>query len=420
MSVANPGVSAVIARMPNPEVNLAAYGGIAHPISLIIESPIIMMLSASITLNRDWNTYKRLYRFMIAIGVALTLIHFLAAFTPLYYVIAEKWIGIPQEVLEPARLGLMYMLPWTMAIVYRKFHQGILIRYGHTNAIASGTVIRVLAIAAGIIAAANLTDLPGVAIGSIGHVCGVFFEALYTHFQARPVILHRLKFEPELEKLKWMDFAKFYIPLAMTPFITYIWQPIGSAGISRMPNPVESLAAWSVLSGLLLILNSTGLSYNEIVIALLDRRGSYPVLKRFTSMMVGIAFSVALIIAVTPVADFYFQKLVSVSPHLSDIARGGFRFLVIAPGLIYAQSFFQGIILNSRNTRPIPEAMAIYLLISVSLIVLGTLWGKIPGVYVTAGAYALAIIGQVSWMWYRSRPAARKLSLRDESGSPAA
>lgn len=414
MSISIPGVSAVIARLPDPVINLAAYGGISHPISLIIESPIIMMLSASTTLNRDWNTYKRLFRFMMLIGFLLTCVHFLVAFTPLYYFVVEELIGAPQAIVESGRLGLMCMLPWTWSIVYRKFHQGILIRYGHSDAVAFGTVVRLLAIIAGITVTIIFTDLPGVAVGSIGHVCGVFFEALYTHFRAQPVILHQVKLQPAVEKLKWMDFAKFYIPLAMTPFLTYIWQPIGSAGLSRMPNAIDSLAIWAVLSGLILILNSTGLSYNEIVIAILDRSGSYPVLKRFTAMMAGIGFGAALLIAATPLAGFWFREIAAISPHLSQIAIYGFWLLVPVPGLMYALSFFQGIILNSRKTRPIPEAVFVYLLISVVFLTLGVLWGKIPGVYVIAFTFTLANMGQVGWMGFRSRPAARNLKQRDE------
>jgi hypothetical protein len=49
-----PAVSAVVARLPNPEINLAAYGGIVFPLSLIIEAPIIMLLAASTVSSKDW------------------------------------------------------------------------------------------------------------------------------------------------------------------------------------------------------------------------------------------------------------------------------------------------------------------------------------------------------------------------------
>lgn len=51
MGAEAPILSAVVARLADPEINLAAYSGIVFPLSLIIESPIIMLLAASTTLS---------------------------------------------------------------------------------------------------------------------------------------------------------------------------------------------------------------------------------------------------------------------------------------------------------------------------------------------------------------------------------
>ena len=46
MGLELPVVSAVMARLPQPEVSLAAYGGLVFPTALLIESPIIMLLAS--------------------------------------------------------------------------------------------------------------------------------------------------------------------------------------------------------------------------------------------------------------------------------------------------------------------------------------------------------------------------------------
>ena len=51
MGAEGPAIAAVVARLPNPRINLAAYGGIVFPLALIIESPIIMLLAASVALE---------------------------------------------------------------------------------------------------------------------------------------------------------------------------------------------------------------------------------------------------------------------------------------------------------------------------------------------------------------------------------
>ena len=140
MSIELPLVSAVLARLAEPRISLAAYGGVVFPISLLIESPIIMLLAASTTLSRDWASYLLVRRFMVGAALALTAIHAAVAFTPLFDLVVGRWIGAPAEIQPAARIGLQIMTPWTASIAYRRFHHGVLIRFGHSRAVGSGTL----------------------------------------------------------------------------------------------------------------------------------------------------------------------------------------------------------------------------------------------------------------------------------------
>jgi len=165
MAIESPAVSAIVARLAEPQINLAAFGGLVWPLALIIESPILMLLSASTALSKDWDSYLRLHRFTMRAGAVLTALHVLIIFTPLYYTVAVKLIGAPAEIVEPARLGLMVMIPWTWSVAYRRFNQGVLIRFGHSRAVGLGTLVRLsadaLVLAAGyLIGLIHLTLLP--------------------------------------------------------------------------------------------------------------------------------------------------------------------------------------------------------------------------------------------------------------------
>jgi len=46
MSIEGPFIAAIIARLADPKFNLAAYG-VAFSFALIIEAPVIMMMTAS-------------------------------------------------------------------------------------------------------------------------------------------------------------------------------------------------------------------------------------------------------------------------------------------------------------------------------------------------------------------------------------
>src|SRR3970282_598647 len=123
-----PALSAVVARLPNPEINLAAYGEIVFALALIIESPIIMLLAASTALSKDPDSYQKIRRFMMVSGAILPALHILVAFTPLYTFIVERVIGAPPEIVAPGRIGLMMKTPWTSSIGYRRVALVVLMR----------------------------------------------------------------------------------------------------------------------------------------------------------------------------------------------------------------------------------------------------------------------------------------------------
>ncbi|MCK5245855.1 hypothetical protein KAR02_03095, partial [Candidatus Bipolaricaulota bacterium] len=145
MALELPLINIVITRLVNPEIHLAAYGSLVFPLALLIEAPIIMLLAASTALCSDWETYRKVRRFTHVLSAVLTGIHALVAFTPIYGLIARNVLSAPEEIIGPARIGMMITLPWTWAIAYRRFNQGVLIRFGHSLAVGLGTIVRLLA-----------------------------------------------------------------------------------------------------------------------------------------------------------------------------------------------------------------------------------------------------------------------------------
>jgi len=404
MAIELPALSAVVARLANPEINLAAYGGVVFPLSLIIESPIIMLLAASTALSRDWASYITLRRYMLRLGAALTLLHIAVAFTPLYYIVVQNILGAPQEIVEPARIGLMIMTPWTWSIAFRRFNQGVLIRFDHSRAVGVGTIIRLVADGTVLAIGYLMHTVPGIVVATSAVIAGVVSEAVYAGLRVRPVLKQQVKQAPVVTPpITYPMFIEFYIPLVMTSLLTLLAQPIGSAAISRMPEALQSLAVWPVISGLIFMFRSLGIAYNEVVIALLDEPNASRVLYRFTLIMAALLSTGLLLIAATPLAHLWFQQVSGLSPELADLARVGVWFAVVLPALAAMQSWYQGAILHSRRTRPITEAVIIYLASSALLLGIGVLVQKWFGLYVGLAAMSVSMALQTVWLWWRSR-----------------
>jgi hypothetical protein len=404
MSLETPTVSMFVSRLINPEIELAAYGGIVFPLALIIESPIIMLLSASTALSKDWDSYQKMRMFMMRASFCLTVLHMVVAFTPLYYFVVVNLIGAPPEIVEPARLGLMVMVPWTWSIAYRRFNQGVLIRFGHSKQVGLGTIVRLALILTGALIGFLSGQIPGAVVAAIGVTAGVMAEAIYIGIRVRPVLRNQLRSAPPVEKpLTLASFLHFYVPLAMTSLLVLIVQPLGSAALSRMPLAIESLAVWPVLSGLLFLLRSMGLAYNEVTVALLDEPGSFQSLKRFAIQLSAWTTLPLLAMVATPVAELWFGTVIGLAPLLTHIAHVGLWLALPLPALSIWQNWMQGLIVHRRETRSITESVLVFLGVSSVILWAGVAWWQTTGLYLAMLAFVIGTLSQVGWLWKRSR-----------------
>ena len=412
-----PVLSAIVARLANPEINLAAYGGVVFPLALIIESPIIMLLAASTALSRDWSSYVKLRRFMMVTSAAMTGLHILVAFTPMYFFVIEGILGVPDEIVEPARIGLMIMTPWTWAIAYRRFNQGVLIRFGYSKTIGVGTVIRLSADGLVLMAGYLAGNIPGIVVGTAAVIAGVISEAIYVGIVVQPVLYRHVRPARPVQDLTLRGFLEFYIPLAMTSLLTLIVQPMGSAALSRMPQPLESLAAWPVVTGLIFMLRGLGMAFNEVVVALLDEPLALETLRRFTIWLAAGTTAGLLILVATPLSTIWFEKVSALSPNLASLAKNGLWIGLLLPAMTVYQSWYQGAILNGRRTRGITEAVVIFLISSAALLTAGVICGQVTGLYIGLAVFFISSAAQNGWLWYRSRPIFNEIRSKDAANA---
>ena len=160
-------LAVAMTRLPGDEVHLAALGALVYPLSILIEAPIIMLLAASTALVKDLTAHESMRRFAHLAGAVLTIVHALVAFTPLFDFIARDLMGVPGAIVEPGRVGMQIMTPWTWAIAYRRFQQGVLIGCERSDLVVFGTVIRlaanVLVLAVGLV----VGTWPGIVVGTV-------------------------------------------------------------------------------------------------------------------------------------------------------------------------------------------------------------------------------------------------------------
>ena len=165
--------------------------------------------------------------------------------------------------------------------------------------------------------------------------------------------------------------------------------------------------------GWLFLIRSLGFAFNEVVVALLDRRGMVTSLRWFTGILAVSVTAFLLLFVMTPLSEVWFGRISALPPHLAELARTGLWLTLPIPALTALQSWYQGSIVNSRRTRGITEAVVIYLVVNITLLWAGVVWGQVIGLYVGLAAFTISSAAQTAWLGWRSRPAVRAVVARD-------
>ncbi|MBT4466140.1 MAG: hypothetical protein HOD03_05605 [Planctomycetes bacterium] len=403
MGAEGPTFSWFVASMPEQKTNLAAFGGVAFPISLAIEGPIIMLLAASTALCKDMISFLKVRKFMLAAAGGLTAFHILIAFTPIYYWVAESVLGVPADVVEPGRVGLQILTPWTAAIAYRRFLQGVLIRFGQSRMVMYGTAVRLITLLAALNIAAAFGELSGIAVGTIAISSGVIAEAIFARWAVGDILRNRMPHRADsADPINRASFLAFYLPLAVTPLMTLCIQPAGAAGMSRMFDANNSLAAWTVVHALVFLARSTGFAFNEVVVAQTGRPHSREILNRFCFLLAIGTSSFMALIALTPLSDIILDRVFRLERELATVCKIGLLIGVMMPAYQAYQSLYQGRLVAAKRTKGIIEAVAIYVVLSLIGLMIGAYYSTMTGMYWAMLIFVGAGICQTVWLGIRA------------------
>lgn len=398
MAAEQPFLVAVIARLSDAKYNLAAFG-IAFSFALIIEAPVIMLMSASTALVTDRHAYRKLKRFTDILNLSVVAVQLILLIPPVFDFIVQDLMGVPDNVSRLTYISLILLLPWAPAIGYRRFYQGILIRNNLTGRVTYGTVIRLSVIAmAGY--GLYLTGTAGAYVGAATLSIAVFLEAIASWLMARSTIRRIIndgdfpvedpRSNSHGEKIGYRFIARFYTPLALTSLLSLGVNPFVVFFLGRSHMAVESLAVLPVVNSLVFIFRSMGLSYQEVLIALVgDRKQNYPSLRKFAITMGLIVTVIPAVIAFTPLANIWFLKVSGLTPDLAAIAFTPLKLMLFLPALSVLLSFQRSTLVITGKTRPISIATGIELLVIIGVLLICVIPFGMIGATAAAIAYTV-------------------------------
>ena len=309
-------------------------------------------------------------------------------------------LATPPEIARWVEPGLQILALWPAGIGWRRFLQGVLIRWGHARSIARGTLLRLIATGGTGLTLAGASDLPGIHVAAWALLAGVWVEAAYVTWVARPVIAALP--DDVGRDLDYRELFIFHLPLATTAMLTLAAQPLVTFTLARLANPQVNLAAWPLVFHGLLVLRAASLALPEVVIALADEDGAEPALRRFAFALSAIFLGLMSLIVATPALHLYLVDLQDATPHVATLAGLGLALCLPLPAVAILVSWLQGRLIALGDTRAVNTSTVIQLVVLAGGLAAGMALDA-PGIAAAVVALQLAIVAQGAYMARRIR-----------------
>jgi hypothetical protein len=407
MAMEGPLIGAIVARLPDATFNLAAYG-VAFSLGLIIEAPIIMILSAATALIKSRQNYEKLWQYTNILNLMITLIMAIILIPAVFDVIALRILGLEAAIAELTYEATFALLPWPAMIGIRRFYQGLMIRRGYTINVSYGTAIRLLSMFSTVYGLYYFAvPINGATVGALGLSVAVSAEALASYLMARKSV-REVKAIPDSEKtLSFRSIHTFYYPLVLTSLIGLAAMPLATFFMADSHNAIASLAVFPVINSFIFIFRSVGLSYQEAGIKLMgDKFEAFKANLTFVLRLSAISLAVLILITATPLHQLWFVDLTDLPEELYAFTMIPTILFIPIPVLSIILSLQRAMLVNAGHSGPISVATGLEVgtaVILMSITVFGLDW---TGIYATAFSF---VIGRMVANAYLIRPCLRVL-----------
>lgn len=355
MMFADPAITMTLAHLPSARTNMAAVG-VAKSLAVFFESPIIMLLHASNTLGGSKGSRNALKRFtLISMAILSGLILFLGV-PWVFAQFATYFLGIDGEVARKSQQVLLLMAIWPSAIAWRRYNQGLLIRYGHGNAVARAGMVRLVAVGV-ILLAGYFLEIRGFLLAGFALVGGVVIEALLVTLSAKSLqVESALEISSKVKPITNVSGVwKFYWPLANSMLVVWGGRAVLIAVIARAQDSALALAAWPAAWGLVLLVGNSTRMVQQVIIR--NRQEvDLGLIVRFTASVGAVASVALLLVAGTPwgrsgVSVFLGRDLALISSVVPVL-----MICACMPLLIAFQNAMQALLISDSRTSRINGA----------------------------------------------------------------
>ncbi len=406
MALETPICVSVISQSANDKVNLAGYAMMLG-LTILMESPVIDLLSTATTFGQNRHNYRLLSKFTWIMMAVVTVVHSAVAFTPLFWVVTEGILNTEHAVAAAARPAMQIMCVWSAFIGWRRYLHGLMIRAGVTKPISVGTLVRVMTVAVVAFGCFKFTQLDGLVITGLALLVSVIAETMFIHYVSRQIVHERFVADEVGTGVKTTlaGLFKFHAPLTASSFIMIASLPLIVWAINESPQPVLYLAAWQVATTLMWLFRSVTFALPEAVIALYSNASRMRSLIRFCATVGAVLSGLLLLLSLTKADAWIFRNVLGAPEELVEPARVAMILAVLLPVGTAITASVRGFLTAHHITSARLWAIGVGTVCLVTSLLLGINLGW-PGVATGSVAWTAGIIGEgaVLIIWWRRTP----------------
>jgi hypothetical protein len=395
-----PLITAFVARGSQPAESLAAFG-VALSVIVLINSPALALASTTAAFSLTRQDARRVQQFAGLLGLGLSMTLAVLLLTPVGGSLLESGMGLTAPLTAVAIQGLWPMVLAPIAVSWRRYFHGLLIRVQATPLIAYASGVRMMiSVSFAMLASVSITTWPSVVIGTLALMLGAIGEAAVLFMWSR----RRLTTLPEASStLSLGTIFRFHLPLAGTTLLALMYLPVITAVIARAPQSALSLAAWPVLYGLISLIVSPTQEIEPITVSMANQEVAPGVTRTF-GVGLGVTLSLILfIVIISPLASLYFQTLSGLLDDATSLAIEAGKIALIIPFLYALRSWLRGILITKRRPNAIQIAVGLSLLVLVGMSLGGQFLQPLTGLQIGTLALACAVGFETVLLWGFSR-----------------
>ena len=184
LTIGHPMVNAGLLRLPNPEATVGAFR-LAFSLGMLPLTAMAALRQVVLVLGRDADQQRRARRFVYAVGLGMTGLMVLVAFTPLNHAVIAGLVGAPAALVPDAIVALQILAVFPLLMAVRQFYQSMTMNQRKTRRVAMTAFSRLLMMASFLFVLTPVMGWTGAGVGAAARIAAMGTEALAAYLVGR-------------------------------------------------------------------------------------------------------------------------------------------------------------------------------------------------------------------------------------------